>query len=391
MSGEGGKNMKSHAWTKLNSFARGWRRASALHQLPLILVDVVYIWYLCTRTDDIVHFLCITVLIVIHADLYLLATRTTFAVRSSLPYLLAQTCLWLLISSLSGGMEMVALGLYLALLVKAVELLERAEAGPGAACAYLLLSAGAPALIIVQAMRDHSNLYGVFLVPYICWMAAALFLFLRQAYARQRIQQLLHNLGVGYDELFATHAALASRYAQQSASLVEIEEEARIGERRRVARELHDTVTQDLVGLIMQLDAIDARLAEEDVQRTCDITREAMCQARAALDETRRIISDLRAQECERNSLTQSIQAEIRRFRQATGLLCRCDLRAFTMVPAHAGEHVVLAIKEGLSNIARHAHAHEVWIDLRKSGTRCVLEIRDDGCGFDPSFIAKPG
>src|SRR5579884_2395288 len=116
MSGEGGKNMKSHAWTKLSSFARGWRRASALHQLPLILVDVVYIWYLCTRTDDIVHFLCITVLIVIHADLYLLATRTTFAVRSSLPYLLAQTCLWLLISSLSG-MEMVALGLYLALLV----------------------------------------------------------------------------------------------------------------------------------------------------------------------------------------------------------------------------------------------------------------------------------
>jgi NarL family two-component system sensor histidine kinase YdfH len=139
----------------------------------------------------------------------------------------------------------------------------------------------------------------------------------------------------------------------------------------------------------MQLDAIDARLAEEDVQRSCEITRAATRQARAALDETRRIISALRAQQCQRNSLVQSVQAEIRRFRQVTGLLCRCDLRAFAMVPAHAGEHVLLAIKEGLSNIARHAHAHEVWIDLRNSGTRWVLEMRDDGCGFDPFFIAE--
>src|SRR5579859_7804551 len=65
MRGKGCNDMKKHARTNLSDFARGWSKASVLHQLPLILVDLAYIWYLCIRVDDTAHFLCVTILMVI--------------------------------------------------------------------------------------------------------------------------------------------------------------------------------------------------------------------------------------------------------------------------------------------------------------------------------------
>lgn len=379
--------MKKHARTNLSDFARGWSKASVLHQLPLILVDLAYIWYLCIRVDDTTHFLCVTILMVIHADLYLLTMRTPCNARFSLPYLVAQSLLLLAIGFLSG-MGVIVLGLYIALMVKTVELLENAEPGPGPALAYLLPFVAAFGLDIFQSRQDQSSLDGMNFLPFLLCLAGSLFLFLRLAHARRCMQRLLYNLGTGYDELFAAHTVLNTRYTQMEACVAEVEEAAQVDERQRIARELHDTVTQDLVSLILQLEAIDARLSSEQPQRAREIAQLATRQARAALNETRQVICDLRTQRRVQSDLTQSLRTEMRRFSQTTSILCHCDLRSFAMLPDCTGEQILLAIKEGLTNVARHAYAREVWVDLRNSGTTCMLEIRDDGQGFDPTCTA---
>lgn len=379
--------MEKHARTKLGKIARGWRKASVLHRFPLIWVDLVYVWYLSVRSDDTAHFLCVTLIMVIHADLYLLATRTTFYAASSLPYLCVQGLLALILGFVAGNW-LVALGLYLALAVKIVELLERAEPGPGQVLAYVLLFALASLLDVLQASRTGiSGLSWTYLAPFLVCVAAAVLLFLRQAHARLCMQRLLHHLRDGYDELFASHTELTTRHAHLSASVVEIEESAQEGERQRLARELHDTLTQDLVSLVMQLEAVDARLASEQPQRAREIVQLTIQRARATLSETRRAIYDLRAPASERGDLIESARAEMRRFSQATGIPCRGDLRLLATVPAFAGEQLVQALKEGLTNVARHAHAHEVWIGLRRSGATFEVEICDDGQGFDPERV----
>lgn len=77
MSGEGGSYMQTLARTKVRYFAHDWRQTSVVHRFPIVLVELVYFCYLCVRTDDITHFLCMTVLMVIHVDLYMLGTHTT--------------------------------------------------------------------------------------------------------------------------------------------------------------------------------------------------------------------------------------------------------------------------------------------------------------------------
>ena len=378
--------MQTLARTKVRYFAHDWRQTSVVHRFPIVLVELVYFCYLCVRTDDITHFLCVTVLMVIHVDLYMLGTRTTFYAPASLPYLLAQSLLILAISALTGQW-LIELGLSLALVIKVGELLEHAQPGPGPLLACALSYGLAAGLVVMQAEKSVDQAAWLTCWPFLVCAFGTMLLFWRQARARTCMQQLLHNLHDGYDRLFSARTELINRCAQLEASVVEAEEAALLDERRRLARELHDTLTQDLAGLILQLEAIEACLASSQPQNAYELVRQARERARVTLSETRRAIHDLRADAPERDSLVEVIQAEMERFSQATGILCRGDLRSFTVLSPHAGEQIVRGIKEGLTNIARHAHARVVWLGLRQHGREYVVELRDDGRGFDPAQV----
>lgn len=376
--------MEKRARAKPGDMVRNWRQASLLHRFPLIWVDLIYLWYLCVRADDTFHFLCITIVIVLHADLYLLVPRSSSPASSRLFYLLVQSTLLLAISLLAGSWLM-ALGLSGALAMKTVALLERAEFSSAVLLAYLLLYATAIGLDVLQARNDRNGLNWTYLMPFLVCAASSALLFVRQTCEYKRLRQLLSTARTECDSLYAVQAELMGKHAQLAASLVEVEEATLTGERQRLARELHDTLTQDLVSLVLQLEAIDARLANEQLQRAREMAQMAMQRARVALDETRRAIYNLRTDLPAPQSLAEIAQAEIRRFSQATGISCQSDLRLLATVPVRAGEQILQAIKEGLTNIARHAHAHTVWIGLRSSGATFVVDICDDGRGFAPA------
>ncbi|QBD80379.1 sensor histidine kinase [Ktedonosporobacter rubrisoli] len=352
----------------------------ALHWFPLIWVDLIYLWYSLESPimSDPPRLVLFTLLMVLHGDLYLLGLRQALA-RKHAPFLVGQGLLLLLISFVAADW-LVTFGLYLAFVVKAVELLEHVRPGLGAAISYLIL---ALLIIVVGSLHlaggDRYTL-GTFLVLCLLCLGGYVLLFLRQAQSQQRGQHLLA-------ELKSAHADLAAAHAQLAAYAVDVEERSITGERQRLARELHDTLTQSMVGLVLQLEAIDAKLAAGQPERAHAIVKQALARARATFAEARHVIHALRSELNESVDFCEALEEEIARFSAATGIICQAELALCHTIAAWQGEHVLHMVKEGLTNIARHAHARHAWISLRRHTASMYVEVRDDGVGFDPLRI----
>ena len=112
----------------------------------------------------------------------------------------------------------------------------------------------------------------------------------------------------------------------------------------------------------------------------------------ATLAEARSAIDDLRVNTLGPEDLLLAVQREIKRFTTANSLSCVADIAALALVPESLCEHVLRAITEGLTNIARHAQAHQVHISATFNETRLIIEVSDDGIGFDSdAVIAQDG
>lgn len=185
---------------------------------------------------------------------------------------------------------------------------------------------------------------------------------------------------------------LNAAHAQLSAYALRVEELTMVTERQRLARELHDTLTQGIAGLIMQLEAVNAYFSKGQVDRAHEIVLSTMTRARTVLTETRYVLQDLRADSPRSDDLAEMVQEEIDCFTSTTGIPCEASLSALAATPDAQSGHVLRAISEGLANIARHAQAHQVWICTREREDVLEIEVRDDGIGFDPATVAThPG
>lgn len=214
------------------------------------------------------------------------------------------------------------------------------------------------------------------------WLGASVFvalfvffyveMFERQARARRRADQALAEL----DE---AHAELAAYAAQ-------VEELTRAAERQRVARELHDTLGQSLAGLILQLEAIEPYLEKGEIPKVRAILERVRQRARAALAEARHAIDDLRS--AGDAALPEVIRRESQRFSEATGIDCTVEVDEPLPLSPEQTAHAARVVSEGLANCARHAHARRVSVGVRARDGGVVLEITDDGVGFDPAGVA---
>jgi two-component system, NarL family, sensor histidine kinase YdfH len=198
-------------------------------------------------------------------------------------------------------------------------------------------------------------------------------MYVRQAQAREHAQDLLKELEAANRKL--------SEYAAQ------VEDLTIISERQRMARELHDTLSQGLAGLILQLEAVDAHLSGGRPERAQVIVRDMMGLARSTLADARRAIGDLRSSKS--LDLGEAARREAEHFTVATGIPCevKISLPAFPSDPIT--EASIRAVAEGLTNIARHARAENAQIQIVALGEQNELNIliKDDGIGFDPNVI----
>jgi len=156
-------------------------------------------------------------------------------------------------------------------------------------------------------------------------------------------------------------------------------------ERQRMARELHDTLSQGLAGLILQLEAADAHLAGERPDKARLIVSNAMEQARQTLSEARRAIDDLR--HAPDDELDEAIQREVSRFSDATGIPCDYNSSQIPHMPNNVKETVIRTVAEALTNIAKHARASHATVEISGEEKRLMVSVQDDGQGFEAESV----
>ena len=166
------------------------------------------------------------------------------------------------------------------------------------------------------------------------------------------------------------------REREQSGRRVLAAQEA---ERIGIARDLHDEVGQVLTGVLLHLNSIaDAAPAQRD---EIDAAKQAV---RLALEEVRRISSELRPEMLEHLGLVSALTELSTTFARVSGLrVVRHFEGALPKLSAEAELAVYRIAQEGLTNIARHAEATEVTITLERGRDSLVLRVSDDGRGFD--------
>jgi len=180
----------------------------------------------------------------------------------------------------------------------------------------------------------------------------------------------------------ADQVALALRTSLLSAAG---REHAVLEERTRLAREIHDTLAQQLTGIVIQLEAAGA-LVERGSERAVHSVTVARELARSALQEARRSVWNLRPAPLAATGVIGAIEAEARGFEERSGVPVRFHTRAVPQRPPlqPAAEVALLRIaQEALSNVSRHSGATHVDMTLRADGDELTLSVRDDGVGFD--------
>ncbi len=154
----------------------------------------------------------------------------------------------------------------------------------------------------------------------------------------------------------------------------EIENLAKVAERERIARDLHDVLGHTLSVITLKSE-LAGKLLDRDPQRAGQEIREVEQISRQALTEVRDAIRGYRSQ-----GLVAEL-AQAKTTLETAGLTVQCDAATTVNLPAVQESVLSLAVREAVTNVVRHAQARTCRMRLEQQNGSCRLEIQDDGCG----------
>lgn len=181
------------------------------------------------------------------------------------------------------------------------------------------------------------------------------------------------------------NARIRTQYylTELEAAHIKLEELTLANERQRMARDLHDTLAQGLAGLIMQLDAADSYLENGNAEKSQEIIRKSMDQARKTLREARIVIDNLRENSLADMNFEKAVTEEIERFKENTLIAVESLINVKVNLSNLLKEHSLYIISEGLTNIAKHSHATKAAVTVIGEKGEILIKIEDNGIGFD--------
>ncbi len=194
------------------------------------------------------------------------------------------------------------------------------------------------------------------------------------------------------DDLTRSHDALEKRVEERTQELrrlltkiVSVQED----ERRRIARELHDETCQTLAALGMKLDAALSASTPEAVRERLG---EARTFAGRTLADIHALIYELRPSVLDDLGLFPAIRWLADHNLTPANIAYRCEATQPGRTLSSEGETTLFrAIQEAIRNVARHSGATQVLIQVEERAHDLLVEIEDDGHGFDPASVAVPG
>jgi len=308
-----------------------------------------------------------TVCTVAHLVLHWALGTITASPSKTLWYILVQGVLAFTVSLWANSLAM-SFALFMALIGEGVGIYGLKKQGALATGYYLVL-------LIVSMIQilgwDSARPLMISIIPMVLFVIMYVSLYMRQNDAREQAQSLAAELEKANRQL--------SEYATQ------VEDLTIANERQRMARDLHDTLSQGLAGLILQLEAADAHLTANRNDKAQSIIGSAMEQARIALTNARHVIDNLRQPSLD--ELDSGLRREINRFTDTTGISVHYQTDQTPLLPDSIKETLIRAMAESLSNIAQHARAQNVGVKVGVNDQNLSITIQDDGQGFDASVI----
>jgi signal transduction histidine kinase/ligand-binding sensor domain-containing protein len=184
---------------------------------------------------------------------------------------------------------------------------------------------------------------------------------------------------------------------RQIARVFNVRLEERVGERTRIARELHDTLLQNFQGLLLRFQTVLA-LCETRPAEAKEVLRSSIDQTAQAITEGREAVQGLRASTVESNDLAQAITAlgeQLAADAEAgnatsAGLHVEVEGASRNLHPIVRDEIYRIA-SEALRNAFRHAEAQQIEVEFRYDQRQFRLRVRDDGKGIEPTLLTTEG
>jgi signal transduction histidine kinase len=188
--------------------------------------------------------------------------------------------------------------------------------------------------------------------------------------------------------VFANQAAMAIEHARLQR---QAEELAVLAERQRLARELHDSVTQSLYSVTLYANAAALALAAGKTDVTASYLQELKETAQEGMRDMRLLIFQLHPPVLETEGLVAALQARLAAVENRAGLQIEFRIEGERRLPLAIESELYWIAQEALNNVRKHASAVHVFVRVRIDDASACLEVRDDGVGFDPQSVPAEG
>jgi signal transduction histidine kinase len=166
-----------------------------------------------------------------------------------------------------------------------------------------------------------------------------------------------------------------------------LQELAVLEERNRLARELHDSVKQQVFAISMQLSAARNSLSESD-KAFAPVTEAERLAQQAGLELTT-LIHELRPPTLEHQTLSAALQGHLAEWSRQNEIEIESNIEDNLSVPLPVEQALFRVAQESLANVARHSKATKVSVTLANENDEVKLTIEDNGMGFDPDNAVK--
>jgi signal transduction histidine kinase len=202
---------------------------------------------------------------------------------------------------------------------------------------------------------------------------------------------LIRKNGLPYGKDEITRASIV---AEELASFIRSDRQRQLAialeERKRLTHDLHDSISQKLYGLVQLTEAAQARLESGSPIQPADLTRIGE-NARQALKEMRLFLFQMKPVDLEHAGLVAALLERLSAVEGRANIKARLLADDDINISLEKETLLYYIAQEALNNIMKHANASSVTIFLKKRKTSILLEVVDDGCGFDPNATGQGG
>ncbi|WP_142397167.1 sensor histidine kinase, partial [Staphylococcus succinus] len=222
-------------------------------------------------------------------------------------------------------------------------------------------------MILITGNSNNLFMYLIILIPIMTSVLGFSFMFYKQVNAKLEMENTLNEIELAYQQ---------------------VEYLTLLNERQRLARDLHDTLAQGVAGYIMQLEALENYLNNNNIKKSKEIVNYSKSTARETLNEAREAIDNLRLQASSTINYSQSLNDYIKHKISNDNFEYKINIKEIDTVSPFIFEHIKKIIGESIANIKKHAQANCIKIDIQRTKINDIcIRVEDDGVGFEVNSI----